>query len=271
MEFPGTWVNHSQTLAYRVIPKCACSTVGQILYHGDHGRFYPGDVHDDDTGIWKWNNNPDLETARSRIVETVLDPAAIRFTCVRNPYARVLSAFFDKICSVQRNGQRYRGDLVPDIAKKYGMQIDGDFDQIAAFRKFLLFVRDTVKFRKPIPPDIHWAPMANHAATLVRNGGRFDAVFAIEAFEPGMSAVLDRVELSHRPDLAQLPRFNESEGLGPRRAHAVEEYFDDLATHIVTEVYRKDFRIFGYDWTPGTEAPRRARDIDDINDRLARL
>ena len=26
MEFPGTWVNESRTLVYRVVPKCACST-----------------------------------------------------------------------------------------------------------------------------------------------------------------------------------------------------------------------------------------------------
>jgi hypothetical protein len=26
------------------------------------------------------------------------------FTCVRNPYTRILSSFFDKICGIQRNG-----------------------------------------------------------------------------------------------------------------------------------------------------------------------
>ena len=46
MEFPGTWVNSSQTLIYRVVPKCACSTIGQIMYHGDHGTFFDGDIHD---------------------------------------------------------------------------------------------------------------------------------------------------------------------------------------------------------------------------------
>ena len=45
MEFPGVWVNTSRTLIYRVVPKCACSTIGQILHHGDHGTFYDGDIH----------------------------------------------------------------------------------------------------------------------------------------------------------------------------------------------------------------------------------
>ena len=71
MNFAGVWVNESQTLIYRVVPKCACSTIGQILYHGDHGVFYEGDIHDAKEGLWKWNGNRDRERARSTIAETV--------------------------------------------------------------------------------------------------------------------------------------------------------------------------------------------------------
>jgi hypothetical protein len=56
------------------------------------------------------------------------------FTCVRNPYTRILS-FFDKICGIQRNGKRYRGKLVPLLVQKYGIEVGGEdgkeeFDQI---------------------------------------------------------------------------------------------------------------------------------------------
>ena len=70
MEFPGTWVNTSETLIYRVVPKCACSTIGQIMYHADHGTFYDGDIHDAKDGVWKWNGNTDREHARDVIVGT---------------------------------------------------------------------------------------------------------------------------------------------------------------------------------------------------------
>ncbi|MEM6623764.1 MAG: sulfotransferase family protein [Pseudomonadota bacterium] len=274
MDFPGTWVNTSATLIYRVVPKCACSTIGQILYHGDHGNFYEGDIHDAKNGLWKWNGNADKDKARQVITDTVRSGDAVSFTCVRNPYTRVLSCFLDKICGIQRSGNRYRGDMVPMICRHYEMQIgehpDDDFDQLAAFRKFLLFVRDTVKFRHPMHPDIHWAPMAGHAATLVNNGGRYDYVFPTERFTEGMSGVLDQVSIDHRTDLNALPRFNESEGHGPKRAHAVEDYFDDLAIHIMNDVYGRDFEVFGYDRTPGKSAPSEPLDGARITEALRR-
>lgn len=270
MEYPGVWVNHSQTLIYRVVPKCACSTIGQILYRADHGAFYDGDIHDAKDGLWKWNGNTDKDQAREVITKAIQSAKAVTFTCVRNPYTRILSAFLDKICGIQRNGNKYRGDMVPMIVKHYEMDIVGDFDQIAAFRKFLLFVRDTIKFRHPMHPDIHWSPMAGHTATLVRNGGKYDHVFATESFDQGMRQVLDDVTLAHPTDLSALPRFNESEGHGPKRAHPVEDYFDDLANHIMLDIYRKDFAIFKYRRTPGTGGPRGELEAEEINARLAR-
>ena len=46
MGFPGTWMTESESMVYRVVPKCACSTIGQIMYYSDQGRFYDGDIHD---------------------------------------------------------------------------------------------------------------------------------------------------------------------------------------------------------------------------------
>ena len=274
MEFPGTWVNTSGSLIYRVVPKCACSTIGQIMFHGDSGEFFDGDIHDAKEGLWKWNGNADKDAAREAIVTAVQDGEALTFTCVRNPYTRILSCFLDKICGIQRSGNRYRGDMVPMICEHYDMEIgatpDDDFDQVRAFRKFLLFVRDTIKFRHPMHPDIHWAPMAGHAATLVNNGGSYDLVFPTEAFNDGMGAVLGKVELAHDTDLENLPRFNESEGHGPKRAHPVEDYFDDLAQHIMLDIYGNDFAVFNYDTAPGRGGPVKPLDGAEISAKLKR-
>ena len=42
MGFPGTWMTETESVVYRVVPKCACSTIGQILYYSDHGTFFDG-------------------------------------------------------------------------------------------------------------------------------------------------------------------------------------------------------------------------------------
>ena len=237
MGFPGTWMTESESVVYRVVPKCACSTIGQIMYYSDHGQFYDGDIHDATEGLHKWA----LDGSQPKIEHNVRSHASYAFTCVRNPYTRILSSFFDKICGIQRNGRRYRGNLVPLLIQKYGIEVGGDdgkqeFDQIKSFRRFLLFARDTIRWRRPMEPDIHWSAMSGHISTFIVNGGRYDNIFFTETFNEGMQTVLDAVETPHSVDVGNIPRFNESEGHGPKRAHPVEAYFDDLSMHLVYEM-----------------------------------
>ena len=263
--FPGTWMTESGTLVYRVIPKCACSTIGQVMHYIDHGRFYDGDIHDATGGIHKWA----LEHSRAPLEQAIRGGEVYTFTCVRNPYSRVLSAFFDKICGIQRNGKRYRGKLVPLLIQKYGIEVEGDFDQIASFRRFLLFARDTIRFRRPMDPDIHWSSMAGHASTLVHGGGRYDAIITTENFKDGMKEVLSHVECRHEIDIDSMPRFNESADHGPKRAHPVEDYFDDLSMHLVMEMYHRDFELFKYDReSPANRAPVAEIDLDEVHAKL---
>ncbi|MBM2575232.1 sulfotransferase family protein [Jannaschia sp. Os4] len=267
MGFPGTWMTESESVVYRVVPKCACSSIGQILYYSDHGRFFDGDIHDATEGLHKWSR----EESRAPITAAVSGHTAYAFTCVRNPYTRILSSFFDKIAGIQRNGRRYRGNLVPKLAQQYGVEVgspeDGfDFDQIASFRRFLLFARDTIRFRKPMDPDIHWSAMAGHVGTFVANGGRFDEIVWTERFDEGMQRVVDAIETPVPIVLSEVPRFNESEGHGPKRAHPVEDYFDDLSRHLVWEIYHRDFKLFGYDFDdPSNKMPVRDIDLDEVH------
>ena len=109
MGFPGTGMTESESVVSRVVPKCACSTIGQIMYFSDHGEFFDGDIHDASTGIYKW-----AQDENQKIIESNIQAhRSYAFTSVRNPYSRILSSFFDKICGIQRNGKRYRGNLVP--------------------------------------------------------------------------------------------------------------------------------------------------------------
>jgi len=195
MGFPGTWMTESESVVYRVVPKCACSTIGQIMYYSDNGMYYDGDIHDATGGMHKWA----IERSQHRIEVNVKSHKSYAFTCVRNPYTRILSSFFDKICGIQRNGKRYRGNLVPLLIQKYGIEVGGDdgkggFDQIASFRRFLLFARDTIRWRRPMDADIHWSAMSGHVSTFIVNGGRYDNIFWTEKFNDGMQSVLDAIE-----------------------------------------------------------------------------
>ena len=164
--------------------------------------------------------NGRLNTVRVRLRKNVQSHESYSFTCVRNPYTRILSSFFDKICGIQRNGKRYRGNLVPLLIQKYGIEVGGDdgkqeFDQIQSFRRFLLFARDTIRFRRPMDPDIHWSAMSGHVSTFIVNGGQYDKIIWTEKFNEGMADVLSNIKTPHAVDLEAIPRFNESEGHGP--------------------------------------------------------
>lgn len=269
MGFPGTWMTTSESMVYRVVPKCACSSIGQIMYYSDHGEFFDGDIHDAQSGMHKWA----MDESQQAITRNVQGHKSFAFTCVRNPYTRILSSFFDKICGIQRNGRRYRGNLVPLLVQKYGIEVgeppDFEFDQIQSFRRFLLFARDTVRWRKPMDPDIHWSAISGHVGTFVANGGRYDHIFFTEKFNEGMQQVLDRVETPVKVDLGKVPRFNESEGHGPKRAHPVADYFDDLAMHLVYEMYHRDFELFKYDRDdPSNKMPLGEVDLDEVHAKL---
>jgi hypothetical protein len=248
--FAGVWVTPSRQHVYRVVPKCACSTIGQALYYLDAGQYFDGDIHDAREGVLKWND----PAARSAIQEAMTQGQAHRFTCVRNPYTRILSAFFDKICGIQRNGRRYRGNLVPLLMEQYGVEVGSetdinDFDQVKSFRRFLLFVRDTVQHRRPIEPDIHWAPMADHIGFTLSQGGRMDQILRVEQFAAGLQSALDARPRTHPLEVGAMPRFNESAAHGPKQAHPTEAYFDDISSYIMNDVYGRDFAFFGYDIT----------------------
>lgn len=270
MGFPGTWMTLSESVIYRVVPKCACSTIGQILFQSDHGHFYDGDIHDAAEGLHKWAQ----EESQPIIERAVKGHQTYAFTCVRNPYSRVLSSFFDKICGIQRNGKRYRGNLVPLLSQKYGIEVGGPegtepFDQIASFRRFLLFARDSIRWKKPMEPDIHWSAMAGHISTFIVNGGRYDRIIFTEDFNAGMADVLAHIETPVKVDLTTIPRFNESEGHGPKRLHPVEDYFDDLSMHLMWEIYKRDFQLFRYDFeNPGSRMPKGDVDLDEVHAKL---
>ncbi len=98
MGFPGTWMTESESMVYRVFENAPCSTIGQIMFYSDHGRFFGDDIHDSTAEPAQMGASgqpgPDRSHVRAQI--------AFTFTCIRNPYTRILSSFFDKIWH-QRN------------------------------------------------------------------------------------------------------------------------------------------------------------------------
>ena len=101
------------------------------------------------------------------------------------------------------------------------------------------------------------------------SGGRYDKIFWTETFNEGMGQVLKGIKTPKKIDLKKIPRFNESEGHGPTRAHPVEDYFDDLSMHLVREIYKRDFELFKYDMDdPANKQPVGEIDLHEVHANL---
>ena len=178
-------------MVYRVVPKCACSSIGQIMFYSDHGRYFDGDIHDSTGGLH-------VEPARKPASRSGQRQGhkSLTFTCVRNPYTRILSSFFDKIAGIQRNGKRYRGNMVPQLIQRYGVDVGSPrttstSTRSPAFAGSFCSRATPSRWRRPMEPDIHWSAMSGHIATFIVNGGHYDQIFFTEKFNEGMQKVLD--------------------------------------------------------------------------------
>lgn len=250
----GGWASQKTGLVYREVPKAACSTVGQVLYHADNGSFFAGDIHDATHGVVKWPA-PEFAAVLARADRFV-------FSAIRNPYARLLACYFDKVCARQRDGTYYRGNLRAILTQHYGADLSDDADPRPGFRRFVLFVRDTLRTVDRFWFDRHWTPQAQHLRSFAVNGVTFDHLFRVEQFADGIVPVLAR--LPQRP--LTVPHFN----VAARPELPVESFFDDLTLHLVHEIYRWDFDLFGYSaFDPTRQPPSQPLDLDAINQRLA--
>lgn len=251
--FPGLWAARGGAVLYREVPKAACSALAQVLHLADHGRFFDGDIHDATDGVLKWPFDPAL-------LAPARDGRALVFSAVRNPYARLLSAFRDKVCTEQRDGKPYRHILRQVLAEDFGVDLAGD--PVRAFRRFVLFVRDAHLGRLHYWQDRHWTPQAQHLRALPLAGIPYTDLLRVEEFAATLQPLLDRLGLALRAEA--LPRFNPA----PPSDLPLSAWYDDLTIHLMQEIYRWDFDLFGYDrFDPA--APLRPIDLGAVQHRLS--
>jgi hypothetical protein len=248
-------------VVYRVVPKCACSTIGQIMYYSDTARSSTATSTTPRTGLHKWA----LEASQPLIEANVQGAQILRLHLRAQSLHPHPVVFFDKICGIQRNGKRYRGNLVPLLIQKYGIEVGGDRRHRGVRPDQELPALPAVRARHdPLaPPDGPRHPLVGHV------GPCLDLHREWRALRPHL---LDRANsttacrpcstISRRRTpsiLTNVPRFNESEGHGPKRAHPVEDYFDDLSMHLVYEIYKRDFELFKYDFDDPAASATRCR------------
>ncbi len=146
-----------------------------------------------------------------------------KFTFVRNPFTRVLSAYLDKIVRVgsRRHYRRYG-----QWAAKKGAS------KTPSFADFCSYLDDGGLYE-----DAHWAPQLD---CLLIPVSEFDFVGRFERLDTDLQTVLKRIFP------VQVVSIRSS---GPSKTHAsdkLHQHYSDREVEIVGRLYADDFRTFGY-------------------------
>ena len=144
-----------------------------------------------------------------------------KFTFVRNPYSRVLSAYLDKIAK----------DDEPNRRRKMGRTSS---DGVPSFGDFVRWLD-----RDGLHEDMHWAPQSSILLVAV---AEFDFIGKLENLDGDFRKVADMLG-GDRND-------NSVHTFAPHSSGAVDkvaEYYTKELKEIVARLYREDFDSFGYE------------------------
>lgn len=148
-----------------------------------------------------------------------LDREAFKFTVVRDPYSRVLSAFNSKILVRKPQWRRFRvwwgSDEVPEFADFCRYLDEGN-----------LYV------------DMHWAPQS---AFMLLPLDRYDFIGKVETLDTDLPHILERVFGPER--VKGMARGGLTTGASDKVARA----YGPREVEIVNRLYARDFEAFGYD------------------------
>jgi hypothetical protein len=160
-------------------------------------------------------------------------PDALRFSFVRNPYARVVSCWADKFAGKPLIG----GDSFIDAYLSVRQQIDPRLpvgaDQTLSFPQFTVFTAANSKSRH----DTH---MQTQDDILSMPGIKLDLIGKVENFDADFVRILDYLNASQEIRRAAAVALNES-----HHADWPTYYTPELAERIY-RAYEPDFDRFGY-------------------------
>jgi Sulfotransferase family len=219
-----------QRVVYLCIPKCASTTIRMALSAMiGHGEVSSEQVHlRRQSGL----RSP-KQVGASTFYRLVKDESALRFSFVRNPYDRLVSAWADKF----QDKPLAAGDPIVDIyleqRRAMDLPLPKSADETLSFADFVHFTAATADRRI----DVHWQSQDD---ILNVPGIAFDFIGKLESFDQDFARVIEHVGASSAAAAAINARFNKS------RHRPWRDYYTGALAAEVYRTYERDFDRLGY-------------------------
>ena len=215
---------------YVPVPKVASSTLLEMFYAVEGlpiPERLPGipDRHSRGPG-----SLPRLASLREDEQHTVLsDPSYLRFAVVRNPFTRVVAAWFNKIW-LQSGDQLH-------IQQEISQWVGRSPNDPPTFGEFVSWIVDT---QAPHACDEHWRPMVH---LLGHDQVNYNLIGRIEQLPSSLAPLAPRLGVSGNDFAAMLHRSSGNQSIPFDRRHL---YNESTALQVST-FYAADFDRYGYD------------------------
>jgi hypothetical protein len=224
-----SFVGERYPFIYLEVPKAACSTTKEFLLRIE-GKTLTGSPH-----ARKPSGIKSLADYQFEQINTMLaNPDYVKFSIVRNPYARIVSAYRNKI--LLENPSYF--SICQSIRNFNGK----NKDELISFSDFVYWLTSTESLS---PQDIkyrsnpHWRSMSEH---ILVSFIRYDHVVKLEELPNSILPVAEALELSSDEAIAFFTsrKRNQSVSFGENVSYTSE------TSALVYSKYREDFEYFDY-------------------------
>lgn len=219
----GVHISEKNRYIYFETPKVACSSVKATLIKNE--------IEESNLSMNLIHSKKDIpflspkEFGYDNFINALSSDKYYKFTFVRNPYSRVLSAFLSKF--KWNNKIKIRFYRLNNI----------DSDTALSFSDFLEYLSSNVSYDM----DPHWRPQYNQISGLAKE---MDFIGRFDNFENDLGTVINKIFGTNAIAL-----FDTRKELGQQETKSsdkIDEYYREKEFDLVSEIYKKDFLEFGY-------------------------
>lgn len=257
----GTFIGQKYNFLYVETPKCACSSMKKIVARLEGFEIEEMQVGEESSpkmSIHKRKYHPlvSLNTLHREDIEKLMcGDSCVRFCIVRNPYARLASAWSDKI----RQMEPTHVHVIKEIQDYHNIS---DRHQTPTFYEFVLWV---VNRDKNLECDSHWESMLN---LLLPNLIHYTHVLKTESLADDFQVLLEKLGVQESAkNILDKSKTNESLPVNWKGLYT------ETVAELVFEHFKEDFKYYGYEknsWITNNSLAEQS-DVQALNKKLAKL